>query len=376
MLLVKPQFEAERAEVSRGRGVVRDPEVWAGALDGVGAALDEVGAAIMGAMASPLHGADGNVEFLLHAVAPGAGPAPACGPGPGRPGRPGPGVRVSGSPHRAVALVSHPHRSEAAALEADIRAWLEARGHTPCAAIDGADLVVSIGGDGTMLRAVDHASRHGSPVLGINVGQLGYLAEVDPSGWETALERWDRGEARVAERMLLAVRVERAGPATEPAPDDAPRPLPDGTFLALNEVVVEKTPIGRMVRLGVVLDGAFFTTYAADGMIVATPTGSTAYSLSARGPIVDPEHRAIVLTPVAPHMLFDRALVLTPSTEVRLEVRGDRPATIALDGRSLGQIDVGDAVVATAADRTARLLTFGDHNFHGILKAKFGLEDR
>jgi NAD+ kinase len=212
-------------------------------------------------------------------------------------------------------------------------------------------------------------------VLGINVGQLGYLTEVDPPHWRTALEAWEDGRASVVERMVLSVRVERDGPAAPP-PADAPSPLPDGSFLALNEVVVEKTPVGRMVRLSVALDGEFFATYAADGMIVATPTGSTAYALSARGPIVDPAHRALVLTPVAPHMLFDRALVLTPSTEVRLEVQGDRPAVVALDGRTIGELAVGEAVVATASDTPARLLTFGDRNFHGILKAKFGLEDR
>ncbi|WCO69128.1 NAD(+)/NADH kinase [Iamia majanohamensis] len=276
---------------------------------------------------------------------------------------------------RTVAVVRHPDRDQAAALEGDIRRWLEDHGHHATAPLEAADLVVSIGGDGTMLRAVDQASRQGTPVLGINVGQLGYLAEVDPSDWEAALERWHRGEARVVERMALAVRVERHGSAPAP-PDDAPEPLPDGSYLALNEVVVEKTPTGRMVRLGVVLDGEDFNTYAADGMIVATPTGSTAYALSARGPIVDPEHRAIVLTPVAPHMLFDRALVLTPGTEVRLEIRGDRPATVALDGRSIGELEVGDALIATAAARPARLLTFGGHTFHSILKAKFGLEDR
>lgn len=277
---------------------------------------------------------------------------------------------------RSVAVVRHPDRDQAGALEVNVRDWLEDHGHVVTEPGEATDLVVSIGGDGTMLRAVDQASARGTPVLGVNMGQLGYLTEVDPTQWREALERWDRGEARVVERMVLAVRVERADGRPAPPPPDAPTPLADGSFLALNEVVVEKTPIGRMVRLGVVLDGEFFNTYAADGMIVATPTGSTAYALSARGPIVDPEHRAIVLTPVAPHMLFDRALILTPTTEVRLEVRGDRPATVALDGRSIGELDVGDAVVATAADRPARLLTFGDHRFHDVLKAKFGLADR
>lgn len=274
----------------------------------------------------------------------------------------------------AVALRHHPDRSQADAVADAIGGWLADRGHSVTDDLSGADLVVSIGGDGTMLRAVDEAARHAIPVLGVNVGHLGYLTEVDPDLWKVALERWEEGEARVVERMLLSVRVERHGSAG--GVDDAPVPLPDGSYIGLNEVVVEKTPTGHMVRLAVIFDGEPFYTYAADGMIVATPTGSTAYALSARGPIVDPTLRALVLAPVSPHSLFDRALILSPHTEVRLEVRGDRPATVAIDGRSLGEIGPDDAVVATAAAAPARLLTLGDRNFHGILKAKFGLEDR
>ncbi|HMJ76454.1 MAG TPA: NAD(+)/NADH kinase [Iamia sp.] len=276
-----------------------------------------------------------------------------------------------------VAVRRHPERVEARELVDELTAWLAERDHEVVEKVDGADLVVSVGGDGTMLRAVDEAARHGVPVLGVNVGQLGYLTEVDPAHWREALAQWEAGRTKVVERMLLAVRVvcDRGSPIV-PQGDDAPKALPDGSYLALNEVVVEKTPTGRMVRLGVVLDGESFTTYAADGMIVGTPTGSTAYALSARGPIVDPTHRALVLAPVAPHSLFDRALVLSPTTEVRLVVEGDRPATVSIDGRSVGQIGVGDVVVATAADRSAQLVTFGDRNFHGILKAKFGLNDR
>jgi NAD+ kinase len=274
-----------------------------------------------------------------------------------------------------VALRAHPDRPEAAELVAAITAWLGEHGHAVDDDVAPADLVVSIGGDGTMLRAVDEAARHGVPVLGVNVGQLGYLTEVDPSGWQDALDGWEQGRSTVVERMLLSIRVECADGLSDPG-DDAPVPLDDGTYLALNEVVVEKTLTGRMVRLGVALDGEHFTTYAADGMIVATPTGSTAYALSARGPIVDPTHRALVLAPVSPHSLFDRSLVLSPAKEVRLVVEGDRPATVSIDGRSAGQIGVGDTVVATAAERSAQLVTFGEANFHSILKAKFGLSDR
>ena len=129
-----------------------------------------------------------------------------------------------------------------------------------------------------------------------------------------SLERFFAGEHRIEERMLLAVRLAKgvAGDKRE--------------WVALNEAVLERTAAGHTVRLGVDLDGDFFTTYAADALIVATPTGSTAYSLSARGPIVAPDHRALLLTPVSPHMLFDRTLILNADEIVRLEVQGHRPA--------------------------------------------------
>jgi NAD+ kinase len=146
--------------------------------------------------------------------------------------------------------------------------------------------------------------------------------------------------------------------------------------LALNEAVIERTPVANTVRLRVDLDGDFFTTYAADGLIVATPTGSTAYAFSVRGPIIEATHRALQLTPVSPHMLFDRTLVLEPTTVVRIAVQGDRPAALSVDGRTIGTLHDGDAVVCTASAHNARLVTFGPRDFHAVLKAKFGLNDR
>ncbi len=145
---------------------------------------------------------------------------------------------------------------------------------------------------------------------------------------------------------------------------------------ALNEVVLARTAASQTVRVGVSLDGEFLTSYAADGLIAATPTGSTAYAFSARGPIVDPVHRAIQLTPVSPHMLFDRTMVLDPSTEVGMEVLGHREATCSVDGRELVVLGGGDTVVCTVADRMARLVTFGPRDFKHLLVTKFGLEDR
>ena len=279
-----------------------------------------------------------------------------------------------------VGIVLHSERDRAAAIAVDLATWLEQRDHEVRLPVDdakraglddrgtpedvfasGLDVVISLGGDGTMLRTVDLVCAESTPVIGINVGQLGYLTEVDPDGARMAVKRFLSGAYEIEDRMLLAVHID--GPeATD--------------VVALNEAVIEKTPSGHTVRLAVSVDGEFFTTYAADGLIVATPTGSTAYSFSARGPIVAPTHRCLVLTPVSPHMLFDRTLVLDPHTSVRLEVVGHRPATVSADGRNLGTLQPGDAMVCTASPRTARIVTFGGNDFLGILKSKFGLSER
>jgi NAD+ kinase len=284
-----------------------------------------------------------------------------------------------------LALVVHHDRDEAGALAAKAVAWLEERGHRvrlpaeDAELLDrnelgcdesglavGVDVAVAIGGDGTMLRAVRLMADHDVPVLGINVGQLGYLTETDPAEWESALERLLAGEYAVDERMLLRVTVDAAS--------DVGQDL--GPQLVLNEAVLEKSSMGHTARLRVSIDGRFFTSYVADGLIVATPTGSTAYALSARGPIVAPNLWAILLTPVSPHMLFDRTLVLESSTELRLEVCGGRPATLSVDGQNLVTLADGDAIVCTGAERPARLVSFARRDFHGILKSKFGLNDR
>jgi NAD+ kinase len=281
-----------------------------------------------------------------------------------------------------VGFVLHHERAAAAELARDVSTWLREQGHEvriprPDADIAGLgelgcdegslakalDVAVSLGGDGTMLRTVDLVAGAGVPIIGINVGQMGYLTDIEPDGARAALERFLAGERTIEERMLLTVSIDRGTGTPE-------------EHLAFNEAVVEKTPMGHTVRLAVEVDDQFFTTYAADGLIVATPTGSTAYAFSARGPIVAPTHRALLLTPVSPHMLFDRSLVLDPSARLRLVVQGHRAATLSVDGRNLGELDEGDSITCTAAERSARLVTFGPRAFLQILKAKFGLEDR
>lgn len=281
-------------------------------------------------------------------------------------------------------LVLHRQRPEAVVLAVDATRRLEADGHhvrLPRSDAIGAgladhgvdeadfaaglDVTVSLGGDGSMLRAVHLVAAVGVPVIGVNLGQLGYLTEVEPAGLWDALDRFLRGDYAIESRMLLAVSM--LGAAVESS---------SGPLLALNDAVLEKTPLGHTVRLDVSIDGQSFTPYAADGLIVATPTGSTAYNLSARGPIVAPAHRAMVLTPVSPHMLFDRSLVLEPQSSLRITVSGHRPANLAIDGRIAAELLPGEGIECTASPHVAGFVTFGPRDFHRTLKAKFGLSDR
>lgn len=279
----------------------------------------------------------------------------------------------------AVAFVVHPERSVAAELAARAGAWLEERGHTVTSVVDSVDhenglnddvvdLAVSLGGDGTMLRTVAMTAARGIPVLGVNLGQLGYLTEVEPPTLERALERFVAGDYEVEERMTLEVGVTRAGP---PPSSDSGFP-----YLVLNEAVVEKTVPGHTVRLSTSIAGRPFVTYLADGLLVCTPTGSTAYNLSARGPILSPLLRAIVVTPISPHMLFDRTFVLEPQQWLRLEVAGPRPGILVVDGVSVAQLEPGDAVECREGPANARLVSFGDRDFHAILRSRFHLADR
>lgn len=280
-----------------------------------------------------------------------------------------------------VGLVLHQQRAVVKEIAERAIEWLDTHGHSvrvpeaegAILGIPGTadvvfaqdlSLVLSLGGDGTMLRAVSLVAPSEVDVLGINIGHLGYLTEIEPDAVETALERYFAGDYSIEYRMLLTVSVAREG-VTEAVVEHA-----------LNEAVIEKTAPGHTIRLAVSIDGEYFTTYAADALIVATPTGSTAYAFSARGPIVDPEHRALLLTPVSPHMLFDRTLVLEPDTVVELTVVEHRQATLTIDGQHISELPEGTTVRCRASRHSARLVTFGPREFHRILKNKFGLNDR
>tara|TARA_B100002051_G_scaffold61849_2_gene57833 strand:+ start:2005 stop:2850 length:846 start_codon:yes stop_codon:yes gene_type:complete len=278
-----------------------------------------------------------------------------------------------------VAAFVNVNRSEAVELATELIQWIESSGHICVLIGDSAlavnredlaiceseidesiDLAVALGGDGSILYMVREVSDFGVPVMGINLGRMGYLTEVEPTLAQLRMQEFFEGKHTIEERMRLEVLI-----------DGEESPL-----RALNEVVIEKNDTGRTVRLALDINDDFFMSYATDGLIVATPTGSTAYSLSARGPIIDPTHKALLLTPVAPHSLFDRSVVLSPDDNLKIEVLPGSNASIALDGHVVSQLEVGQTLSCTAAEKPARLVSFGSNNFHRVLKEKFGLSDR
>lgn len=304
---------------------------------------------------------------------------------------------MSSSAPGPYGLVPHLARPEALVLAREVIARLEGLGATvripePDARrvgldawacpesefADGLRLAFSLGGDGTMLRTVDLVSAQGVPVLGVNVGHLGYLTTIQPEELNGLFDRIVAGDYLVERRMTLDIRIHRGDLADPSASAGAGAgaggaAVPATRFLALNDAVLEKSSAGNTVRLAVSFNGEHFMDYSADGVIVATPTGSTAYAFSAHGPIVSPLMEALVVVPVSAHMLFDRSLVLDGRETVRAVVQEGRSATLFVDGRNAGTLGEGMWVDVERSAFPAQLVTFGERNFHAILKKKFGL---
>lgn len=281
---------------------------------------------------------------------------------------------------RCVGFVVHLGRSEAVEAAANLIAWLRGRGIATRSLrsevvgadepleearfAEGLDLVVSVGGDGTLLRAAELAHRVDAPLLGVKVGRVGFLTEVEPAEAPALLEEVLTGRARVEQRMA----IEADSPN---APWLEPHLSPQW---ALNEVIVEKRARHRLVTLAARANGELVATFSADGVIVATPTGSTAYSFSARGPIVSPRLEALLVTPVSPHMVFDRSIVLEPEGTVELEVVGEEPAILSADGRPGLELPVGSRVRIRRSHRPARLIRGArSPGFFALLSEKFSL---
>ena len=234
------------------------------------------------------------------------------------------------------------------------------------ALVPGCDLVVAIGGDGTLLHAARLAAVAGAPVLGVNRGRLGFLADVSPERMRESVDEALAGRCLPEARMLLEAAVSCDGRAT--------------TALALNDVAVVKRESGRMLELHTWVDGIYVNTHGGDGFIVATSTGSTAYALSCGGPIVHPSLAALVLVPICPHTLSDRPIVVGAESIVELELaeRVDTRAQVVCDGVLLCDLEPGVRLRVMRASRTVTLLHPPGHDYYRILRSKlhWGRGDR
>jgi NAD+ kinase len=223
--------------------------------------------------------------------------------------------------------------------------------------------VVSVGGDGTFLRAAHHAVLVDRPVVGVNVGRLGFLTAVDPDQAEDVIALALEGRAEVDERQGVVAEALGGTRWTEPR-------------WGLNEVMVEKAARHRVLRVAVYLAGEYVTTFSGDGVIVATATGSTAYSFSARGPIVSPVVDCLVVTPIAAHMVFDRSFVIGIGEDVTIEVRPTEPGVLSTDGKESLPLPVGARVRVRASDRRAKVVRpAGSESFYRRVRDRFSLPD-
>jgi NAD+ kinase len=264
-------------------------------------------------------------------------------------------------PQRAV-IAGHPRMPHSLEMASEIAAYLDSLGMSAIQGslydenlrekiVDGkADVLIALGGDGTMLRAGHLCAPYGVPILGINLGGLGFLIEVQRQAWEEALTKLHQGEFRLETRMMLRARHMRAEDIL-------------GTWDVLNECVIGRGEMVRPVRLTAVLDGHLLTTYVADALIVATPTGSTAYALAAGGPILPPELRNILIVPVAPHLSVDRAIVLHEGSQVKITVRTDHQASLSMDGQEPVHLQDQDAVVVHASEDVVHFVRFQEPDY-------------
>jgi len=221
-----------------------------------------------------------------------------------------------------------------------------------------ADLIVVLGGDGTILRVVRELNGAPVPILGVNLGGLGFLTSVRSEDLKKSISEILQGEYRVSERQLLEATLHREDRATE-------------THRALNDVVISRGASSRVVRLKLVIDGEWLTEYMCDGMICASPTGSTAYSLSAGGPILLPEARAYIITPICPHALSNRSVIVGERSVVRCQVvAAAGEPLLTIDGQVQMRMRIGDAVTVCAAQPTAHLVAPYHHSHFGLLREK------
>jgi NAD+ kinase len=264
---------------------------------------------------------------------------------------------------RRFAIVFHPNLADAARTASAVARFLQQNGAELAddgSAYDDAvreriangsyDMLIALGGDGTMLRAGHMAAPLGIPLLGINMGHFGFLTEVGRDNWQPALDTVLQDHYRLEERTMLKIEHFRGDESI-------------GNWQAINEVVICRGQFVRPIQLMASVDGYRTSTYVADGLIVATPTGSTAYSLAAGGPILPPEMRTLLIVPVAPHLSMDRAIVLPEGVNVSIQVNTNHEAVLSVDGHPPVVVIDGDRVESTISDYRLKMVRLKDPGY-------------
>lgn len=262
-----------------------------------------------------------------------------------------------------IAIITHPSLPDAPPLAEEIGAFLRERGvkevvwglypdpHLRATvSAGGFDLLIALGGDGTILRAGHLGAPHGVPVLGINLGRFGFLTEVQQDEWRNMLPRVLAGDYRLEARMMLSAEHCREGAVL-------------GRWDVINDVVVARGRYIRPVQISATVDGYHLASYVADGLIAATPTGSSAYALAVGGPIMPPELRNILIVPVAPHLSLDRAIILAEGATVTITVSTNHEAVLSVDGQPTIPLENGDAVRVGANAQSVDFIRFQDPGY-------------
>ena len=283
---------------------------------------------------------------------------------------------------KTVGIITKPNSPAASAIVPRLLDWLHARGlgvridqdtafyaggvkgmareEVP----EGCDLVIVLGGDGTLLSAARAIGRREIPLFPVNVGGLGFLTAISRDEIYPELERAFRGEHRIANRRLLNTEVQRAGQVV-------------ASFEALNDAVLTKSSLARMIDLDTYVDEQFVCAYKADGLIISTPTGSTAYSLSAGGPIIFPKVEAICITPICPHMLTNRPVLVPDNSVIRVHSRGPEESVyLTIDGQVGTPIQEGDIIVFRSSNYSLRLIRPPHQMFFDVLRQKLKWGER
>jgi NAD+ kinase len=284
--------------------------------------------------------------------------------------------------NKSVGILTKPKFPEVKRTLQDVVSWLRARsidvvldttsamllgeqgGYQKTQLANKADVLLVLGGDGTMLNAARLAGERSIPILGVNMGGLGFLTEVRLENLYPSLERVFANDFVLDERLMLRTYIHRHGETVAKGE-------------VLNDVVISKGTLARMIELKIAIQGRFVTNLRGDGLIVSSPTGSTAYSLSAGGPIIDPAVQSLILTPICPHTLTHRPLIVPGNAEIDVTLTSkDDGAMATLDGQVGVAITQGDTVAIQTSEQRTRLIRFPESNYYDVLREKLKWGDR